>query len=140
MDFDRARECSQLFIGTHDFVRFCKDDDKPTEIELERVEIVREGDRIIATFTSQFFLWNMIRKIMAAVIAVGKGERSIQDVMDALDGKEVNFGLARADALTLTEVRYDGLEFFEPSKRCYMDRVMEEKFSDSIRNDFLDSL
>ena len=102
--------------------------------------MVKEGDRIIVTFRSQFFLWNMIRKIMAAVESVGKGERSMDDVKDALNGKEINFGLARPDALTLTEVRYDGLEFREPSGRFYDGRVKEELFSDSIRKDFFDSL
>ena len=140
IDFDKARECSRLFIGRHDFVRFCKDDDKPTEIDLETVEMVKEGGRIVVTFRSQFFLWNMIRKIMAAVESVGKGERSMDDVRDALNGKEINFGLARPDALTLTEVRYDGLEFREPSGRFYDGRVKEELFSDSIRKDFFDSL
>ena len=139
IDFEKAVECSRLFVGRHDFVRFCKDDDKPTEIDLEHVDMVMEGDRIVATFTSQFFLWNMIRKIMAAVITVGRGERSIQDVKDALDGKEINFGLARPDALTLTEVRYDGLVFHEPSRRYYTDRIEEEMFCDSIRKDFLNS-
>ena len=140
IDFEKAVECSRLFVGRHDFVRFCKDDDKPTEIDLEHVDMVMEGDRIVATFTSQFFLWNMIRKIMAAVITVGRGERSIQDVKDALDGKEINFGLARPDALTLTEVRYDGLVFHEPSRSYYTDRIEEEVFCDSIRKDFLNSL
>ncbi len=140
IDFEKAKECSRLFVGRHDFVRFCKDDDKPTEIDLESVEMVMDGDRIVATFTSQFFLWNMIRKIMAAVIAVGKGERTMQDVRDALGGKEINFGLARPDALTLTEVRYDGLVFHEPSRRYYTDRIDEERFTDSIRSDFLNSL
>ena len=64
----------------------------------------------------------------------------MDDVRDALNGKEINFGLARPDALTLTEVRYDGLEFREPSGRFYDGRVKEELFSDSIRKDFFDSL
>ena len=99
-----------------------------------------DGDRIILTFTSQFFLWNMIRKIVAAVELVAKGERTMDDIRDALNGKEINFGLARPDALTLTEVRYDNLKFNKPSHRYYKGRVEEELFSDSIRDDFLRSL
>ena len=99
-----------------------------------------DGDRIVMTFTSQFFLWNMIRKIVAAIDCVGRGERSMDDVKDALNGKEINFGLARPDALTLTEVRYDYITFNEPSNNYYTERVEEELFSDSIRRDFFDSL
>ena len=140
IDLKRAKECSKLFLGKHDFVRFCKIDDKPTEIDLTSIKMDLDGDRIILTFTSQFFLWNMIRKIVAAIELVGKGERTMDDVRDALNGKEVNFGLARPDALTLTEVRYDYIQFNEPSDRFYKGRVKEELFADSIREDFLRSL
>ena len=140
IDLERAKECSKLFLGKHDFVRFCKIEDKPTEIDLTSIEMDLDGDRIILTFTSQFFLWNMIRKIVAAIELVGKGERTMDDVRDALNGKEVNFGLARPDALTLTEVRYDYIQFNEPSDRFYKGRVKEELFADSIREDFLRSL
>ena len=140
MDFELAKECSKLFLGRHDFIRFCKVDDKPTEIDLESITLEKDGDRIIMTFTSQFFLWNMIRKIVAAVELVAKGERTMDDIRDALNGKEINFGLARPDALTLTEVRYDNLKFNEPSHRYYKGKVEEELFSDSIREDFLRSL
>ena len=140
IDFEKAKECSRLFLGKHDFIRFCKVDDKPTEIDLESIEMTLDGDRIVMTFTSQFFLWNMIRKIVAAVESVGKGERSMEDVKDALSGKEVNFGLARPDALTLTEVRYDYITFNEPSRKYYDRYVKNELFTYSIRRDFLDSL
>ncbi len=140
IDFELAKECSELFLGRHDFIRFCKVDDKPTEIDLESITMEKDGDRIILTFTSQFFLWNMIRKIVAAIDLVSKGERTIDDIKDALNGKEVNFGLARPDALTLTEVRYDRLKFNEPSRRYYTERLDDELFSDSIREDFLRSL
>lgn len=140
IDFQLAKECSSLFLGKHDFVRFCKADDKPTEIELTSIRMDLEGDRIVMTFTSQFFLWNMIRKIVAAIELVGKGERTLQDVKDALEGKEINFGLARPDALTLTEVRYEYIQFNPPSPQHYGTRLKDERFSDSIREDFFDSL
>ena len=140
IDFGLAVECSKLFLGKHDFIRFCKVDDKPTEIDLESITVEKDADRIVMTFTSQFFLWNMIRKIVAAVVLVAKGERTMDDVRDALDGKEVNFGLARPDALTLTEVRYDRIKFNEPSHRYYRERLEEGIFADSIRKDFFGSL
>ena len=140
IDFEKAEECSKLFLGKHDFVKFCKVDDKPTEIDLESITMEKDGEHIIMTFTSQYFLWNMIRKIVAAVVLVAKGERTMDDVKDALNGKDVNFGLARPDALTLTEVRYDYLKFNEPSRKYYDERIEEEIFADSIRKDFFDSL
>ena len=140
LDIGIVKKSSKLFLGRHDFVRFCKQDDKQTEIDLESITVEEEGDNIILTFRSQFFLWNMIRKIVAAIVSVSKGERSMDDIRDALEGKDINFGLARPDALTLTEVRYDGMIFNGPSERFYKGRVAEELFSDSIRDDFFRSL
>ena len=140
MDLVLAEKCSRLFLGKHDFVRFCKADDKPTEIELTSITMERKGHDLVLTFTSQFFLWNMIRKIVAAICAVAKGERCLEDVERALEGKDINFGLARPDALTLTEVRYDGLVFNEPQERYYSERVDEELFRGRIKEDFFRSL
>ncbi|MBO7205634.1 MAG: tRNA pseudouridine(38-40) synthase TruA, partial [Candidatus Methanomethylophilaceae archaeon] len=64
-------------------------------------------------FESRFFLWNMIRRISAAIIEVGRGRATVEEVREVLDGKEGTFGLGRADALTLTDVIYNGLEFEE---------------------------
>ena len=82
----------------------------------------------------------MIRRLSAAMIAVGKGRYDLDHVRRALDGENLTFGLARADALTLTDVVYPDLEFdmidTEPLKR----KVRETKFTELLRQEFLESL
>ena len=112
-DVEKMRECSKIFLGYHDFKRFCKYDGKPTDTELTRVSVIEENGAVFLEFESRFFLWNMIRRISAAIIEVGRGRATIEEVKEVLDGKEGTFGLGRADALTLTDVVYNGLEFEE---------------------------
>ena len=112
-DVEKMRECSKIFLGYHDFKRFCKYDGKPTDTELTRVSVIEENGAVFLEFESRFFLWNMIRRISAAIIEVGRGRATIEEVKEVLDGKEGTFGLGRANALTLTDVVYNGLEFEE---------------------------
>lgn len=141
IDFERARQCALLFIGEHDFIRFCKDDDKPTVVDLKSVTMESAGDTIVMTFRSQYFLWNMIRKIAAAVSAVGKGERTLEDVRLALDEKvPINFGIARPDALTLTDTVYNYIEFRTPPSKQYAERLNAERFACGLKDGFFGSL
>ena len=54
-----------------------------------------------------------VRRISAAIIEVGRGRATIEEVKEVLDGKEGTFGLGRADALTLTDVMYKDIHFEE---------------------------
>lgn len=140
IDFKRARECSELFLGEHDFVRFCKPDGKPTVMEMGSIEMTESDGYITLTFRSRHFLWNMIRKIVAAISSVGADERDLNDVRRALDGETINFGMARPDALTLTDVVYRHIEFKEPQNKGYRDRIEEEEYSSMVRKGFFSSL
>ena len=114
LNIDLARECAKLFIGEHDFVRFCRPDG--------------------------FFLWNMVRRTAAAIISVASGRSSLDEVRSALEGEDINFGVARADALTLTSVEYEGLDFTPSSSSVLSERVDECAFSADLRRGFYTAL
>lgn len=141
LDAIKVKECSRLFIGEHDFVRFCKIyEEKTTVTDIKRIDIRETDGYIELTFESRFFLWNMIRKISAALISVGRGERTMDEVKRALNGEDVSFGIARPDALTLMNVKYSNLEFEYPESDAYLERLNEEKFRNMLRENFLSSL
>lgn len=111
MDLRLAEECISLFEGRHDFAGFCKSEGKGTVIDLVEASIRREDDVLVMTFQADHFLWNMIRRIASSVIKVGSGRIDISHIETGLDGGWSNFGLAPAEGLTLTDVRYEGIEF-----------------------------
>lgn len=141
LNIDLARECADMFLGEHDFVIFCKTyEDKPTVTSIDSIDIVENGDVIEFTFRARYFLWNMIRKISSAINAVATGRRPIDDVRRALEGEEMNFGIARPDALTLLEVRYRDLVFEEADRTVFSDRIDEDMYAMMLKRSFLDSL
>jgi tRNA pseudouridine38-40 synthase len=140
MDIPAMRRCAELFIGEHDFLRFCKPEGKPTTLVLNSVDVREEESMVILDFSARYFLWNMIRRIAAAVISVGRGDSSLSDVKNALEGKDVTFGLARPDALTLLDVFYKDVDFIVPSADLFDRRVEEEMFKDRLKNMFFTSL
>jgi tRNA pseudouridine38-40 synthase len=141
MDMELVRECASLFSGYHDFARFCKYDGKPTDMTLERMELTETESTVEIVFESRYFLWNQIRRICSAIIRVGKGNTTIDEVKAALnDLKETNFGVARADALTLMDVRYEGLEFEFPDVDTLRWKKDALLFTNALERSFLDDI
>jgi len=141
LDIDLALECADVFLGEHDFARFCKPDNKPTVTCVDRIDIDTRGDLMILEFEARFFLWNMIRRMVAAIESVAKGIHELEDVRRALDDlEEINFGVARADALTLVDVNYDWLTFEQADQSLFEERREEEGFVQGLRREFYDSL
>ncbi len=141
MDLALARQCADIFLGEHDFARFCRPDNKPTVANVRRIDLRETEGLLIMEFEARYFLWNMIRRMVAAIDSVSKGERTLDDVHSALDDlQEINFGVARPDALTLVDVVYDWLEFTEADPDQFSFRKKEEAFTQGLRSTFFDSL
>lgn len=137
LNIQRVHDCAQLFVGEHDFKHFCKADERSTIMTIDSIDVREDGERIVLEFTADHFLWNMIRRISAAIQAAGY-DTSIDHVKQTLESGGPGFGLARPDALTLYDVRYDGLVFKDVSS--FSDRVEEECFVCSLESDFLSAL
>ena len=141
MDMNLARQCADIFLGEHDFARFCKPDNKPTVSNIQRIDMAKNGDTIILEFEARFFLWNMIRRISSAIQTVAKGIHTLDEVHKALDDlEEINFGVSRPDALTLMDVDYDWLTFEEADPSLFTERKEEESFKTDLRRTFFESI
>ena len=140
MDRDAVEKCLKIFEGKHDFKNFCKQDGKPTETEIESISLEWGEGTAVIRFQARFFLWHLIRRIVGAAGAVGRGDASLKDVETALNGGGVSFGTARADALTLVDIVYKGLEFNVPDDSILDDAIDEELFRCSLRKIFFSSL
>jgi tRNA pseudouridine38-40 synthase len=140
IDSEVAERCAELFVGVHDFKRFCKADERPTVMDMRSVSLIKNDDVLVIEFRSEYFLWNQIRRIVSAVSSVGRGDAALNDVEKALNGSPVSFGLARPDALTLMDVIYDNVEFTVPGDDMFDTRVEEELFRYSLRRAFFNSL
>jgi tRNA pseudouridine38-40 synthase len=107
----RMREAARSLTGSHDFSSFCRHPGmgKPTVRDLQRVRIVRNGARVVLGFRANAFLHQMVRSIVATLVAVGEGRLEPADVgrMLAAHDRSASRGLlAPARGLTLERVIY----------------------------------
>ena len=140
LDPTLARRCAELFVGEHDFARFCRPDGKPTVVTVDSIDVSDVGDTLVLTYRARFFLWNMVRRTASAIRDVSSGHSTLQDVRDALDGRDVNFGVARADALTLTDVSYEGMTFIPSMSGVLSSKKEDGAFSAGLAEAFFRSL
>jgi tRNA pseudouridine38-40 synthase len=103
-------ECAELFIGKHDFKRFCKPEGRSTVKTVNDIKVAQAGELIIIDLYAREFLRNMVRRTVAAMEKVGRGDATVAQVRRALEGEDASFGLADPKGLVLMDVRYD-LEF-----------------------------
>ena len=76
LDVDAMATASRNLVGLHDFAAFCRHRDGATTIrDLQRLDWIREGDRITAHVTADAFCWAMVRSVVGALLAVGEHRR-----------------------------------------------------------------
>lgn len=130
-DIEKLNKCAKLFEGEHNFSNFARLDGRNPVRKIDKVRVIKEGEIIKIDFIGKSFLWNQIRRMVSAMIKVGKNEADVNDVKKALYCKEKkNFGVAPAQNLVLYDIKYD-FEFEKVLpreiliKRCMMNDAIE---------------
>ena len=103
---------------------------------IDYVRVTAEDGLIHTDFCADFYLWNMIRRIMAAVIEVGKHMTDCEDIKRKLAGEDGTFGLAKPAGLTLTDVTYDDVTFPKPEGCPYEKNLRRDLYLDGLRHSF----
>jgi tRNA pseudouridine38-40 synthase len=109
LDVDAMAAASTHLLGLRDFAAFCRHREGATTIrDLQRLDWVRDGDRITAYVTADAFCWAMVRSLVGALLAVGQHRREPGWVAELLtaDRRSSEFAAAPPQGLTLTQVDY----------------------------------
>ncbi len=133
IDIEAARACAPLFEGEHDFRRFCRDEGKGTVTIIDSINVSDECDMLVIEFIAPRFLWNMVRRIVAAIAAVAEGARTMSELERALQGEDLQFGLAPAENLVLMDVEYHDLAFVR-----HDDPVLHRKIAEGLHRSRVD--
>jgi len=107
LDLEKVTKCAEEFEGKHDFKHFSREGSGGTVRSIDDIKVFRVGDLVVIDFLAREYLWNMVRRMVAALSEVGKGRIEVESVRDSLLGKEACFGLAPAEFLVLMDVMYD---------------------------------
>ena len=113
LDTGIMAEAASLFVGVHDFVRFCgPTDDKgaSTVRQIYEIHARRDGESVMIDVVGSAFLPHQVRRMAGALVDVGRGKISIDDIKQMIEGKQTK-AIAHtlpAQGLCLMEVSYDG--------------------------------
>ena len=76
------RQAVALLPGRHDFVLFRAADaarpDESTIVEVESASLEESERRLEFRIEASHFLWRMVRRVMGAVVRVGRGDLSVE--------------------------------------------------------------
>ncbi len=121
-DLNRMKEAARIFVGEHDFRNFTRAR-KNTVLGIDRIDVSRMGDIITIDFHARNYLWNLIRRVVAAMEAYSLGREFGEEVFEV----RRNFGLAPPEPLILMDVSYD-FPFKTIRMKASLRRVMSGEF------------
>jgi tRNA pseudouridine38-40 synthase len=130
------RKALKSFEGTHDFSNFSRPEGKSGTRTIDKIRSRRSGPFLTVDFFARSFLWNQVRRVMAAALAVSSGEIRLKALGTALERPQVraDMGLAPPGPLVLMDVAYDGVDFRRDAKAAaIIRRQLERKREDAER-------
>jgi len=107
LDVEAMDTAARLLVGRHDFSAFGGWHRQPIRT-LHRVRIRRIGKTITIDVVGDAFLRQMVRSIVAALLRIGRGEATAEDLAAALRSRERAFAgaIAPPHGLSLRRVRF----------------------------------
>jgi tRNA pseudouridine38-40 synthase len=81
LDVSAMAAACELIAGRHDFSSFCESHEKQTStlVEVETAEVARRGGLILFRVGASHFLWKMVRRVVGALVEVGRGRLPVRD-------------------------------------------------------------
>ncbi len=104
----RMQEAARVFVGSHDFHAFTIGPETRTWRDITNIAVWREGTMVAVRVSGNAFLHRMVRRMVGALVRVGRGELTPRDVQCLLQsGDRAAVGAtAPAHGLTLIGVEY----------------------------------
>jgi len=115
LDIASMSRAARMLIGRHNFVCFRASDasrpDESTIVVVEDAAIEEDGHLVLFRITGSHFLWRMVRRLVGVLVKIGKGEVTLDELGELLEGKanprlDVAAWTAPASGLFLERVDY----------------------------------
>ncbi|MGF1484980.1 MAG: tRNA pseudouridine(38-40) synthase TruA [Opitutales bacterium] len=94
LDTQRMHAAAQLLVGTHDFSAFgatrgdgSNERENPVK-DLQRLDLRRRGPRLTLTTEASGYLYKMVRSLTGALVEVGRGKLSPDELVAILRAKK----------------------------------------------------
>lgn len=109
LDLSKMRKASRLLIGRRDFTSLCAAGSETEDrvVDLQRIEIEKEGILIRITFQAPRFLQHMVRNLVGLLVEVGRGRRGVDEIAGILRGRDRRLAGPTAPPQGLFLIRID---------------------------------
>lgn len=104
------QEACELFAGRHDFRSFCESPAQQTStiVQVETAQLIAQDGLILFRIGAGHFLWKMVRRIVGALVEVGRGNLKVADVRQLL----------------ATESRHQTAAWTAPPSGLFLERIL----------------
>ena len=88
LDLELMERAMELFVGRHDFTSFNttpKEDIEDQVREIYDFKMTQKGDLLIFEIRGDGLLRNMVRLIIGALVEVGRGKKTLEDIKNSLE-------------------------------------------------------
>jgi tRNA pseudouridine38-40 synthase len=111
LDVAAMRRAARVLVGQHDFAAFSANPQREQESTvrtLKRLSVTRRGNVVSITATADGFLYKMVRSLAGALLKVGAGKLTVEDIRRILASKQRTALVETAppQGLCLVKVRY----------------------------------
>ena len=115
LDVAAMARAARMLVGRHNFICFRASDparpDESTIVVVESAEIDTDDELILFRIQASHFLWRMVRRLVGALVKLGKGEIAMDDFEQLLAARcrpslDVAAWTAPASGLFLESVQY----------------------------------
>ena len=131
LDVDKMIKASKIFKGTHNFSNFSKRNERSPIRTIKDIKIIEKNGLILVDVIGESFLWNMVRRMVAVLLKVGKGQMELNEVTELLNSiSYAPIFLVPPEGLILMDVKYDGVEF-------EYDRYARKKFLKTLKMEYM---
>ena len=113
------QQAAAAIVGRHDFIAFrAKDPSRPDEstiVVVDAAEVAVDDNLIVFRIEASHFLWKMVRRLTGVLVKVGRGEVSVEQFGELLEGRvnpqlDVAAFTAPGSGLFLESVRYSDVQ------------------------------
>ncbi len=131
------------FVGEHDFTAFARIEDRKAVRPVTDFTVRPHGGHWAFEITAPGFLWNQVRRMVDAALAVGQGRAEASDIEASFASKEPHgsFGSAPPEGLMLQRVVYDPEPVWAPEAGSLpASRVLAARQKAAVQRAVLESL
>ena len=81
LNFNKMQEAAKLLVGRHNFLCFTdkRIEEQITIVKVDKLEVKKEGELILFRIGASHFLWKMVRRVVGALVEVGRHKLTIED-------------------------------------------------------------